>query len=642
MGKLYAYLYIAIFWGFRYVLPFVVIVSAVLLLRLGMGAYALFAAVILLCGTAILKYINKSKKVNSKEAGIDYIKNTKNDFLLIISIDEITKSSSKKKFDLQDWSYAWINALIQEVGSFSSIDIIQFSWDLIKSRRVVIISKSACNRMPTNSIKILNKFVRNGGVLLLEQPSNKFKKLSGIILSQIKTKPIKVSYIDKDYESYYILKKMPLATNLNKVLSLSRDVKIIARFDNLPSIVYKHQGKGEVISLCFDFGLQLVSLQQGVPQNNYTVTDKTSLKDFCESQDLVLDKSLENNEYPFADILEKLVLEIINSFQPIPRLWYVKDNYLGAFIMTHDEDYFGDGVKYMLDEEARFKATSTFFVAPSKKISGSILRLLTKNSEFAIHWDRMEYFLKSIFNNTFDDGKDLKNQINLLESNYDIKITSNRNHFLKWDNHYTNTLRELYNNGINVDSTYGPNNGKGYLFCTSYGFYPLDTNGKPIPILEIPFHTQELRAGADLDYIKCLIKSNQTQYHGIISLLFHPQKSLPGMKARSAWLGSIKKARDCGHWITNFAQFYEFFQNRQNTIIKSKFDSMVLSISADSCGLSLIVPTNSNRKTINKIKINGNSIKSYKSIKILGFKYHLVILPKGKISLKIYYNKNGK
>jgi len=638
MNRYYAYTYLAMFWALKYVFPFILIAFIPIFIVLKKWLFLIIVFTILVLDIVILNLLKRPKKIASKEIDDRYVqKSIESDFLLIVSLKGIKKAAVKKSFNKQDWSCAWINTLMQEAGSFAVLDLEKVDKKQVMSRSVIILSKSATEAVSEGLIKTLDIFVKKGGMLILEQPTNKLSRLFGVTFDSKQINPKKITYLDQSYKEYEIIKNLPLYTFLNKILHKEKNIKTLLAFDDLPAILKKKQGKGMVLTLCFDFGLQLTAVQQGKPLNNYIVKSKTGLKDLCGSEDLILDKSLENNKYPLADILEKFIFEILMKHRPIPRLWYFKDNYSGAVIMTHDEDYFGDRIKYMIDYEKAINATSTFFIAPSDKISKKIVSLLLENSEIGIHWDRMKYFLFYLFNNAISDERHLSNQINLFRSKYKKDIISNRNHFLKWDNHYTNTLRLLYKNNIKIDSSYGHTNGKGYFFGTGFAFYPLDTNGLVIPILEIPLQIQDIRAGANIQYIKDLIGRNNKEYHGLLVFLFHPQKSMPGSRAGKVWMETYKLADYYGQWLTNFQEFYDFFNKRQNSVIKSKFANDRLSILVNSTDQAIMVPFKYNSKKIKTIKIDRSQIKHKKLVNIINFKYCLIKMAKGKHLLQVFY-----
>lgn len=632
MGNYSAYAYIAIIWSIRYVAPVIILLVGLLFLALGFYYLSGTVFLLLLVDFVLLKRINNPKRITSNPVTSDYLLNKRSDILLLVSLENIAETSRNNSFSSQDWSFAWANLLLQEVGTFSVADTKNFA---VNSQRVIILSKSVGDSLNESAIKKFQEFVKKGGILIAEKPSKNLEFLTGIITgSQIKAR--KISNLDENYREFSILKKMPLCTHIYGA-SFDKKLDNLMSIDKKPAILKRTYGKGVIITICFDFGMQLTGMQQGKPLDNFVVKDKTSLRGVCESQDLVMGTSLEHNDYPFADILEKFILEIISRAQPIPRLWYLKDNYSGALIITHDEDYFGDKMGYMVKHEKKIKSKSTFFITPSKRLSSEVADLLDDKNEFAIHWDRMPYSLHSLLKTKYDDEKELKSQIGQLESTYGKKIMSNRNHFLKWDDHYTNTFRILHKNNIKIDSSYGPNSGKGYLFGTSFPFFPLDTNGKVIPLIEMPFHTQELRQGVTADYVEKLIKENNEKYHGVIILLFHPQKSLPGKKSRHVWLRSYEIARNNNQWITNCKEFYEFLNNRKDAVLTSSFSSGKLNINVESDGKTIMIPIHFGIRSLRNIKIDGKKT-NYFTVKIINCAYGLTKIPSGQHALEITYN----
>ena len=638
-NRYYAYAYVTILTVLRYVLPFILFTVGTISIILEKweiftGVLALMAINLLAFMIATRKETILSKEVSSK----NILSNKKSDFLLAISLDEIEKSSKKHKFSEQDWSCSWINTLMQETGTYRVMDIDNLRKKDIFSARAVILSRSASRRVSEAQKDNFKEFAVKGGVLILEQPPNKLNEISGAVVSDKMIIPKSLTFVDNDYRDYFNLKKIPLNTNMFKLSGREESAKVLMSFDNFPAILKYKLGKGLSVTLTFDFGMQITSMQQGRPAEDYSVEDKTSFKDLIESQDLILSKVMEHNDFPFADMLEKFVFRIAMEFQPIPALWCSKGKYAGTFIMTHDEDYYGDKIKYMIDHEKSIKATSTFFITPSPRITKKAAKEFFEVSNFALHWDKMKSSLFFMLGFPCSNEDELNRQINLLESNYGRKITSNRNHFLKWDTHYTNVFRALCKNGIKLDSTYGPNYGRGYLFGTNFAFFPMETNGMPMPILELPFQVQELFGGVTLSYVKSLFRANCENYHGALVFSFHPQHSHEGSRARPIWKESYRLAKQSGHWITNLGEFYDFWKKRHDAVMHSSLSNNKLNISIQSAGQTIMVQEKYMAKKIKAIKIDRMDIRADKSVSVMGLRFSLIIVPSGMHRIEVSYH----
>ena len=244
----------------------------------------------------------------------------------------------------------------------------------------------------------------------------------------------------------------------------------------------------------------------------------------------------------------------------------------------------------MIEEEIKVGIKSTFFATPFKTVLAKKLKfMIESNIEIGMHWDRFpnEIFFKK------KSLTYLSDQIKLLKT----KITSSRVHFLKWNNHYTNTFRLLVKNGVKVDSTYGANFGKGYVFSTSYFFHPVDTNGNLMPILELPFEIMENRGNVKLNYIKNLIMDNDTKYHGVLCFNFHPGKYESSKYIREKVIELALKYKIL---VITLKEYYEFYNKRLSSSIKTVGNNILVDSKTK---LNLLIPDN-----IKEVKLDGRKI----------------------------------
>ena len=168
MKRFYAYIYLSVFWSLRYIFPLIALLMIIILIVLSQWRFIVFIIMFIFADFLILHFFKQPKKIISKSVGVPYIKKKYSDFLLIVSLKGITESSKNKNFELQDWSNAWINTLMQEAGAFSVIDIEEANKKQILSRRVIILSKSATKCIDQRILGTLEIFVEKGGVLLLD------------------------------------------------------------------------------------------------------------------------------------------------------------------------------------------------------------------------------------------------------------------------------------------------------------------------------------------------------------------------------------------------------------------------------------------------------------------------------------------
>lgn len=484
------------------------------------------------------------------------IRKNGSDILLLLPAGKTESNGERKPFSSQNWSCAWINTLEQETGYFAVSDDAKD----IKSRRLVI----AAGGFPFS--ESMAEHVNNGGILVVERPT---EEIFGI---KITGRGIRPKSITKPKAQEM---KMPLNTKIDRIEW--NGSKTLMEMDSIPVILAKKIGKGHVILLAFDYGMQLVSMQQGLPCEDYSVRHRHGLFGIIEPIDMAPDRNVLDNETPYADILEKYLFDIIDRIAIIPRWWHFPYEHDSAMIMSHDEDYHGEKSVQMLDEEINNGVPSTFFVNSPNTIPKEKMAFIGQNNiDVGIHWDR---FPNELFYR-MSEQKDIETQIGKLGR----KIISSRIHFLKWSGHYTNTFRILSNAGIKIDSTYGMNFGKGYSFCTSKPFHPIDTNGILMPILEIPFQVMEKRGKADAGYAERLMAENNRRFHGILCFNFHPSKHKSSKIARKR----IAEIAASGNILmTNFRDYLHFYNLRANSGIRYIGRTIIIDAKQD---MALVLP----------------------------------------------------
>jgi O-antigen/teichoic acid export membrane protein len=582
----------------------------------------------------------------------------KSDFLIVVSSVAIKEASKKNDFIANDWSMAWLNTLRQEVGPADICYYPEINDEIIASHRVIIISRSAMRLIREGQIGMLGAFVKGGGTLILEQPQNNFKDLSGIESSHDKVYVKRISWISPEYSNNpraEVMKNMPLNTFLYKVKPQCEDVKSILSMDGYSALFIRKVGKGVVITLNFNYGLQLVSIQQGVPlHRDYRLGKRFGLIDkVIEPEDILIDETMRDNLHPFADMLERFIINLADLNNPLPKWWYFPEGYLGGLIMSHDDEGLGlEGqVKTLMDYEASKGIPATFFIISDHNINKRfkdvdyLQKLKNQDLKIGIHWNRFPFALPKLLRKLkIKFNLPLSIQIKKLKDLFKdkIDIVANRTHYLSLGRRYAQDFIHLAGLGIRIDSTYGPNKGgRGYLFGTGYPFYPVNRNGCIVPILEAPFHAQEDWYGADLKFINKLLKDSEDFYHQLIILSYHPQYEIVTKDIET--IGQLFQAANTRqHGVTTFNDFNNFLEKRYNSALNSSFNEsgdITTVIEARSDNLTISVPFSSarNNSSVKSIRMDGSAV-SYKITDNIFRKEALVNVPQGKHVIEVVYS----
>jgi hypothetical protein len=499
---------------------------------------------------------------------------------LVVNPETIEESASCNDFFMLDFSLTWKNSLEKEMGSCPVFNL-NSEPEKIFSNPSAVIFTASCGDISSAVMTKTLEYAKSGGVVVLEIPSSDWKRHdigiapsdeskddnAGIFFSFKNTKidPIAQPWIGA-------IEEMPLMAVVYDSGHLHADAEVMLYAGEKPAIVKMPMGKGWIIVLLFDFAMQITSVRQGIPSGEAFRVKKRlgRIPLIIETEDLVAEPFMLDNSAPYADILEKFLFNIIEELTPLPRLWYFPYQYDGVFLMSHDDEKRGKAKSmYMVEEESAKGFTSTFFATcppgAGRRWENAKRDILDRGFDIQWHWNRFPDNFWII-----PSGEQVKN----FKEISGIPPTSCRLHFLNWGIDYDEPFKIMEENGVVIDSSYGPNRGKGYIFGTGMPFHPVKKNGELYNLYEIPFQTQENWGGVNIAYFEKLLKESGEAYHSVIVSLFHPHKIASGF-GKKMWLGSFETAKKYNHWITTFSQFADFYIQRSKTIISRSFGNRI-------------------------------------------------------------------
>jgi len=531
-----------------------------------------------------------------------------------------------KDFYSSDWSYAWTNLLEQEVCSYNVVDL-----DTLEAipnwTKVLIVTRGAMVSAGTKADD-LSAWVAEGNLLILEFPSLPLFQLAGVSgeePSKIR-RPKRVTWADDP--SGQLLLPMPLETDL---LSASEgpDVEVLMRMDGRPAVLYREHGEGAVITFLFDVGRQLTALQQGVPDFRFRVKDKRGSHGIVDATDLLLSPELLTAFVPYADVLERWVIAAAERFLPLPRVWYFEYPFDGLVAVTHDEEWYGDQSIFIFEEEAAQGYPSTFFVIPKGPItSRGLHRMKQLGPDIEIHWNR-ELTRRLVFFR-MGDGT-LRSQIRTLIKKLgrgSDAISLCRIHRLRWGGHYTRTYRIMERQGIKMDLSLGPAGlrGKGYLFGTGLPFHPLDTNGRPFRLYELPIHVESDYSNADSEYLGQLLENSSSSFHEVIDVLYHPLDLVEGRPTRQYWLELRNLSLQENHKLVTVSALLDWWRERCATNISNltwKDGRLSFDFHAKSEDVAIMIPVSVGKRSLYEIRADGGPCQE-RRVSLQGKAYLLV------------------
>lgn len=486
---------------------------------------------------------------------------------LVIDKNYIKHRCSENDFLTADFSNAWLNTLEKETGKSTVFDTSADPAMIFSSSPIIVVSSSV--RDPSDEfMEKAKKFVSSGGILIVEMPSDKWNHVlernfmpGGVGISPVNEESglNRLSPRILPFPFIEYLEKMPLFTRILNMENVPDDMEILFNIGKTPGLVQLQHEKGWVLILMMDFAMQLTAMKQGIPTlPQYGVKERFGKVPLViETEDLALNGNMLDNPVPYADIFEKFLMAAIEDLIFFPRLWYFPADYDGVFMMSHDDEKRGKKKSmYMVDEEGSRGFTSTFFATcppgADSRWEKAEEDILGKGFDIQWHWNRFPDNIK-----IYSPEEQVENFSRITGT----KLTSCRIHFLNWGNHYTEPFRVMDKLGILLDSSYGPNKAKGFVFGTGMPFHPMDTDGNLFSISEIPFQTQEDWAGVTTEYFGELLQNSSQLWHSVIIPLFHPHKTAMN-EGRAMWLNTFHQARENNHWITTFSEFGDFWKKR--------------------------------------------------------------------------------
>lgn len=535
-------------------------------------------------------------------------------------------------FSRRDWSLAWLNTLGQEIGPAALLEVAALDSAGHEPARLerfglIVLSRGASARLetaPAATLAALARWVEAGGALVAELPGPALAELTGLAFTPpAGTEPpagatagaakaaarpdegLPPARLWRDLRGApdFLptrpgLARLPLHTRLRAPSATAAGVETLATLEGQPFVCARPRGAGLVLSVCADFGLFLTATQQGLPQEDYTVVNRYPeiLPNELKTADLMPDLAYHDNDVPIADLLERAIVQYARAGAgvPVPALWYWPDGALGVYLMTHDDEARGARAEWMpADETARGVPSTCYYIATWGLDGASLGRVAAGGHTVGLHWVRgtADYAMRETWPlpklGPFLREVTLPGQTARLRralaavtpggagaghgaDSGAAAVRHCRLHYLLWDGRWARTFAQLAAAGYELDSSYGPDfHCKGYLFGTAYPFHPLDGNGRPYALFELPYQHSELEAGANGAWLDSLAAASRAGDHAAIVSLFHPpfMAFAPSAEAYRLWRELPERMAAAGHPAVTMERVLQFAREREGTIL---------------------------------------------------------------------------
>ena len=492
-------------------------------------------------------------------------------------------------FSAGDWSWSWINFLQQEVGPYT----VTSSAVAPGAEAVLAVLPRSVAGVPPSGWR---SWVEAGGVLIVECPGAAW---AGDLGTTAATSGLEM------HEVMSPLLTDRLRVALDSCKTADPVGEIIAEDGDGHALLWRRRiGAGALLGLGFDLGRSLLAMQQGVPADDLSLENRfpDRHRTLLQTSDLVWHESFLRSDDPFADRLERLVGLAVDEITPRPRLWHLPGAAAGVFVMSHDDEGFGDRSRWMTEHEARLGVSSTSLFMPGHRLTPEgVEAMAADGSEIGLHWNRVE-----AAGAPFDAGglpglpwsrraHSLAEQADWLRERLPgADIVSARTHYLIWGPDYGSGFRALAAQGISIDSSYGVDFGeRGYLFGTGGPFQALDRNGLPLPVWEVP-HLMAEDLEATPEWLEEILLASRDDRHQVITVLFHPGNMdwRPSVGLYRFWKQSYLQAQRYDHPILTLAQVVGHHQRRiAGDVRLQRLDSRLrITVRAEGPGHALALP----------------------------------------------------
>ena len=306
--------------------------------------------------------------------GIEIARESQADTIIVLDYDAIRASPAP--FEEHDWSAAWINLIEQEIGPVAVATPRSLSHKVLAETRVVILTASVSDQIGEELLERLEAHVREGNLLMMERPQGALRARWAADGRAGPRRGQRVTFARGLPEPYHgQLRAMPLSTDYVGSTSAPAQATTLLAIDGAPVLYARGVGQGQVVTVDFDLGEQLVAMQQGKPEAGISERWRRSARARSSPprpQALMMSEQMRGPPIPWADLLERFVAYgVIQRHALVPMLWPFPQGADGVVVSLHTDEELGDGGGWMLEHETEHGAVSTLLTTVDAGLSAS-------------------------------------------------------------------------------------------------------------------------------------------------------------------------------------------------------------------------------------------------------------------------------
>jgi hypothetical protein len=260
---------------------------------------------------------------------------------------------------------------------------------------------------------------------------------------------------------------------------------------------------------------------------------------------------------PIADQWRELLIRAIlhlasEAGVALPFLWLYPRNLPALAHMSHDSDGNDtDCARALLASLRRAEIESTWCVVAPGYERNVVDEIRADGHELALHFDAYS-------EGTEWSENELDSQWKQISELFGEQPITNKNHFLRWEGD-TEFFDWLARRGMQLDASKGAakTGEAGFNFGSCHPHFPVDPNGRPLDVMELPTLSQDIGPFAPYEVIIPILGA-VLKTHGVMHLIFHPAHiTKPGVEQNLLDIAESAKALGMEWWAAGRLNAWE-------------------------------------------------------------------------------------
>ncbi len=511
--------------------------------------------------------------------GTQLTHSTDADVVVVVDYEAIRQSGDT--FDTRDFSAGWIDIFYREIGPTSVATPETLDESLIENSRVIVLTRSVSADLPDTILERIREEVLDGTTVVVERPEDRARELFSADGDAGERQGHEITHVEGLGEPFdEQLKQMPILADYVGSTSPRDDATTLLAIDGAPAVYAAEFGDGHAITVDFDLGRQTVAMQQGRPEDDFTVTADEARRPPTTRQ-LVADDDLLGAPVPYLDLLNRfLVHQVIAPRAGIPSIWPYPDGAAGAVIFAHEDWRLGDGGSWMMEQEQNRGGSSTLLTTADSGMTeegahtvadyGGQLGLAWRIPDPAIaHYEPLGFGSFQPFRRPIDLQAQRDQLVDAIPQG---SIGTSRALGGVWDHHWSTPMAALAELGIRADVSYEAPPYRGFAFGSGKPYLPLNDEGLPLQIRQYP-----VVAPANADRgpeIAELLAASSKGHHQLLTIGSRPSwyADYPDVDRFEKWLALFDDIQQHNHDIVSVSDYASYQRTRRNISLRSRVD----------------------------------------------------------------------